>query len=91
MFEDLKEVATNHGFATANVDVEHLQVAQFVQHRFCLFGRELMRVSLTAAGQTMHALEVACIGEFPCETDRGVKPRLHLCNKRFSGHEQSPK
>jgi hypothetical protein len=30
MFENLEEVATNHGFATANVDVKHLQVAQFV-------------------------------------------------------------
>ena len=69
MFKNLKEVFANHWLATTNVDVEHLQVAQLIKHILHLVSVEFAWVAATTAGQTMDALQVAGIGEFPCQTN----------------------
>ena len=90
MFDDLEEVAAHHWFATADVDVEHLQVPQLVEYRKGLWRGEFARVALAAAGQAVDALQIACVGEFPREADGGIEPALHLGDKAASGHSGSP-
>ncbi|CAB4573268.1 unannotated protein [freshwater metagenome] len=82
VLEQLEEVSADHGLATTDVDVEDLQVAQFVEHALGLGGGQLALVALAAGRQTVHALQVAGVGEFPRETDRGVEAPLHLINQR---------
>jgi hypothetical protein len=38
VFKNLEEVFANHWLATTNVDVEHLQVAQLIEHVLYLIG-----------------------------------------------------
>ena len=49
VFNDFKEVTANHWFATTDVDIEHLQVTQFIKYCFCLFSRQFAIVALTTA------------------------------------------
>jgi hypothetical protein len=78
VFKNLEEVFANHWLATTNVDVEHLQVAQLIEHVLYLIGIEFAWVAAATAGQTMDALQVACIGEFPCQTNWCVKSAFEL-------------
>ena len=77
----LEEVAADHRLAAADVDVEDLQVVQFVEHRLRLVGGQLARVAPPGRRQAVHALEVAGVGQFPGETDRGVEAALELFNE----------
>jgi hypothetical protein len=52
-----------------------------------LFGAEFALIALTTAGKAMDACKVARIGEFPCETNRGVEALFHLRDKAVRGHE----
>jgi hypothetical protein len=91
VLEQLEEVATDHRLAATDVDVEHLEVVQLVEHGLRLVGRQFARVTSTGRRQAVHALEVAGVGEFPRETDRGVEAALQLLNQvRFGAHGASP-
>ena len=65
VLDQLEEVAAHHGFATADVDVEHLQVAQFVEHALGLGRGQLVWVAPARRRKAVHALQVARVGEFP--------------------------
>ena len=76
--DEMPEVLANRGFAATDIDVEDLHPLQFVDDGLALLGREFARVTATRRRQAVHALQVAGVGEFPRETDRGVEPPLHL-------------
>src|SRR6056297_3351183 len=78
VLEELEEVTPDHRFAPADVDVEHLEVVQFVEHGLGLVGGELARVAASRRRQAVDALEVAGVGEFPREADRGIETALEL-------------
>ena len=88
--EQLEEVAAHHRLAAADVDVEHLQLAQLVEHPLCLVGGQLTRVALARRRQAVHALQVARVCELPREADRRVEPALELFNQRLDAHARSP-
>ena len=79
--DEFEEVAAHHRFATSDVDVEHLQVVQFVEDSLGLGGGELTRVALAARRQAVHTLQVARIGDFPCEADGCIEPGLQLAHQ----------
>jgi hypothetical protein len=87
VFKNLKEISAHHWLTATDVDVENLQIAKFIKDCFGLLRGELSLVTLAGTREAVDARKVACIGEFPCETDGGVQARLHLCNETFSGHE----
>ena len=86
VLDELEEVAPHHRLAAADVDVEHLQVAQLVEHALGFGGGELSRVALPGGRQAVDALQVARIRELPRQADRGIEPCLELADERFNGH-----
>lgn len=90
MFNNFEEVTANHWFATTDVDVKHLQRCKFIKNGFRLFSGQFAVIALSTTGQAMHARQVACVGQFPCKTDGGIKSLLHLLAKAMRGHELSP-
>ena len=88
VLDEFEEVASDHRLAAADVDVEHLQVMQFVEHRFGLDRGEFAGIATARRRQAVHTLEVAGVGEFPREADRSVEPALQLVNE--GGHATSP-
>ena len=83
VLDDLEEVATEHGLATADVHVEDLQRRQLVDQVLGLGGVELVGVAAPRAGQAVHAGQVAGVGELPGEADGGVEALLELLGERW--------
>ena len=86
VLDEFEEVAANHRLAPADVDVEHLQVAQLVEHPLGLGGGQLAVVTLTRRRQAVDAGQVAGVGQFPGEADRCVEARLELGDQGFNAH-----
>ncbi len=74
--DQLPEVRTDGRLPTADVDVEDLHPLELVDDGLALVGAQLAWVPATGAGQAMHARQIAGVGEFPGEADRGVQPVL---------------
>ena len=88
VLEQLEEVAADHRFAAADVDVEHLQGLQLVEHGLGFVGGQLARVAAPRRRQAVDALEVAGVRELPGETDGGVEAALQLLDqcRRIATH-----
>ncbi len=80
-----EEIAPDHRLTATDVDVEHLQVVELVEHGFGFGGGQLARVAATRRRQAVHALEVAGVGEFPGEADRGVEARSSAAQPAGTG------
>ncbi len=76
--DQLPEVGADGGLTAADVDVEDLHALQLVDDRLALFGAELARVPASRGRQAVHARQVARVGEFPREADRGVETEFEL-------------
>jgi hypothetical protein len=90
--DDLPEVRTQRRLTAADVDVEHLHLAQLVDDREALGGRELAGVSATRRRQAVHTGEVAAVGQLPGDAHGRVQPERHPVDerrrrgRRVSGH-----
>ncbi|OXR39629.1 hypothetical protein B7C42_08303 [Nocardia cerradoensis] len=71
--EQFPEVAAHGGFAAADVDVEDLHAFQLVDERLALGGRQLSWVAAARRGQAVLTRQIAGVGEFPGQADRGVE------------------
>ena len=74
--DDLPEVGAHGGLAAADVDVEDLHALEFVDDGLGLVRRQLARVPPAGTRETVHAREVAGVGEFPRQADRCVETVL---------------
>ena len=83
--DQLPEVGANGGLAPADVDVEDLHALELVDERLALVGRELARVTPARARQTVHAGQVAGVGELPGEADGGVEATLKAIDEPGPG------
>ncbi len=79
--DDLPEVRTDGRFPAADVDVEDLHALELVDDRLALRGRQLARVAPPRAGQAVHAGQVAGVGEFPGQADRGGQAVLEVVDQ----------
>ena len=76
--DEVEEVAPDRRLAAADVDVEHLQPAQLVDHRFGLVGGQLARIATPRRRQAVDARQVAGVRQLPRQADRRVEPALQL-------------
>ena len=84
--DEFEEVTADHRLASADVDVEHLQLAQLVEHRFGLGGGQLPRIPPARRRQAVNARQVAGVGQLPRQADGRVEPTLELINERGLAH-----
>ena len=84
VLDDLEEVGAQHWFATTDVDVEHLHLGELVDNGLHLLGGEFVGIATTGGRKAVHALQIACVGPLPRETDGRVESLGELFSER--GH-----
>src|SRR5271154_971792 len=70
VLNEVEEVASNHRFTPADVDVKDLHGGDLVDESLRLGGGQLSRITPSRGGETVCAGQVARVREFPGQTDR---------------------
>jgi hypothetical protein len=81
VLDQLPEVRPDRRFSTTDVDVEDLHPLELIDDRLALLGAQLARVASSRRRQAVRAREIAGVGQFPGQADRGVEPELELLDQ----------
>src|SRR5205814_9527670 len=76
-------------FTAADVHVEHLHSFELVDDALGFGCRQLSGITATGTRQAVSARQVARIGEFPGQADRGIESMGEVIDKRCAHAERS--
>src|SRR5690606_29039757 len=81
VLQQLPEVRSDGGLATADVDVEDLHALQLVDDALALLGGQFARVTSSGRRQAVRARQIAGVGELPRQADRRVQAVLEVIDQ----------